>query len=249
MPQPAHTNHRAKHRFAARLLHKCARRQPTITAHESGDVPMTLKPLLLGTACALAVTGSAHARGWYVGVEAGASSVADTDAIYREIGPAFTALTEGEFDTGWTVLATVGYALQNWRIEIEAAWRSNDKDRFQFPVFSTGDLDELTAMYNMTYAFPLGQGLDLAVGGGAGLDYAMLDIVNVDDGDLNFAYQGIVQLNYALSPSTELTLGYRYLHVLDPAFEETSGTPDVVINFEDFDKHALTLGVRYTFAP
>ena len=209
---------------------------------------MPLKSLLLGTACAILASSAAHARGWYVGLEAGASSISDTEALYEEVGD-FSTLTEGRFDEGWVVLATVGYALQNWRIEGELGWRSNDKDRFDIALPSTGDLDEYTAMYNMTYAFPLGQGLDLAVGGGAGIDYAMLDISNLDDGDLNFAYQGIVQLNYALSPSTELTLGYRYLHVLDPEFEETSGTPDVHIRFDDFSKHALTLGVRFTFAP
>lgn len=207
---------------------------------------MSQRLTLLAAASAVALTGAAHAKGWYVGLEAGLSSVADTEAIY-DSGTPF--LTEGNFDNGWAVMASVGYAMQNWRIEFEAAWRSNDKDQFAVPLVSTGDLDELTVMYNMTYAFPLGQGLDFAVGGGAGVDYAMLDIVNLDDGDLNFAYQGIVQLNYALSPSTELTLGYRYLHVLDPEFEETSAAPPVNIRFEDFDKHAITFGVRYTFAP
>jgi opacity protein-like surface antigen len=206
------------------------------------------KVALLAGTCALALAGSAHAKGWYVGLDAGVGTVSDTNAIYQEVGD-FTAFPEGHFDTGWALLATLGYAMQNWRLELEAGWRSNDKDQFLIGGPSTGDLDELTAMYNMTYAFPLGQGLDIAIGGGAGLDYAMLDIANLDDGDVNFAYQGIVQLNYALSPSTELTLGYRYLHVLDPEFEETSGTPDVVIRFDDFDKHALTLGIRYTFAP
>jgi opacity protein-like surface antigen len=213
-----------------------------------GNVSMALRSLLLGAAGVLALTGTAQARGWYFGLEAGASTVSDVDTIYEQVGD-FTTVVEGNFDTGWVVVGTVGYALQNWRIEGEVAWRSNDKDEFNIPLPSTGDLDELTVMYNMTYAFPLGQGVDLAIGGGAGLDYAMLDIANLDDGDLNFAWQGIVQLNYALSPSTELTLGYRYLHVLDPEFEETDGDPDIHIRFDDFSKHALTLGVRYTFAP
>jgi opacity protein-like surface antigen len=207
---------------------------------------MSQKLSLLAAASVLALTGTAHAKGWYVGLEAGLSNVADSEAIYDSGVP---TLTEGTFDNGWAVMASVGYAMQNWRIEFEAAWRSNDKDVFVFLPVSTGDLDELTVMYNMTYAFPLGNGLDLAVGGGAGLDYAMLDIVNLDDSDANFAYQGIVQLNYALSPSTELTLGYRYLHVLDPEFEEPNAAPPVNIRFEDFDKHAVTVGVRYTFAP
>ena len=208
-----------------------------------------LKTLLFGATAAVALTGTAEARGWYVSLEAGANWVADTDAVYREPGFAFTLPTEGTFDNGWALVAAVGYALQNWRIEGEVAWRSNDKDQFTVGGPSTGSLDELTIMYNMTYQLPLGQGVGLALGGGGGLDYAMLDIPNIDDNDLNFAFQGIVQLNYELSPDTELTLGYRYLHVLDPKFEDRIPATAIEANFEDFSKHALTIGVRYTFAP
>jgi opacity protein-like surface antigen len=208
---------------------------------------MSMKAVLLGAAAIVAMSGTAAARGWYVGLEAGPSLVADTDAVYRLPTVPFTTRTEGKFDTGWALIATVGYAMQNWRIEGELSWRSNDKDQFIVGGPSTGSLDELTAMYNMTYQLPLAQGVGVAIGGGAGLDYAMIDIPNVDDSDLNWAVQGIVQLNYALSDDTELTLGYRYLHVLDPEFEDDTALAEVT--FEDFSKQALTIGVRYTFAP
>lgn len=209
---------------------------------------MAMKSLLLGAAAALAMSGAAQARGWYVGLEAGASTIDDSPAVYRENPPPFTAFPDGQFDNGWAIIATVGYAMQHWRIEGELAWRSNDKERFVFLV-STGDIDEVSAMYNMTYEFPLAQGLGVAVGAGAGLDYAFLDIPGIDDSDLNFAVQGIVQLNYALSSTTELTLGYRYLRVLDPEFEDTAAGVTTQAAFDDFSKHALTIGVRYTFAP
>jgi opacity protein-like surface antigen len=76
----------------------------------------------------------------------------------------------------------------------------------------------------------------------------MLEIAGLDDSDLNIAYQGIAGINYALGSSTELTLAYRYLTVLDPEFEERSD-PGMVLRFENFTKHTLTLGVRYTYAP
>jgi OmpA-OmpF porin, OOP family len=212
---------------------------------------MPLKRTLLGTVCALAITGAAQAKGWYVGVEAGAAAVADTDVDFRSTAGGITTFAYdpiGRFDTGWAVVATLGYALQGWRIEGEVAWRSNDKDQFTGLPVSTGNLDELTAMYNMTYEFPISGGVGLLLGGGGGIDYAMLQTADLDDADLNFAYQGIAALNYAISPSTELTIAYRYLHVLDPEFEERSD-PGVVLRFDDFSKHTLTLGVRYTFAP
>jgi len=213
---------------------------------------MPLKVTLLGAVCALAFTGAAQAKGWYIGLEAGASSIADTDADFGSTTGGVTTFAYspvGRFDDGWAVVATLGYALHGWRIEGELAWRSNDKDQFTTPALpSTGSLDELTAMYNMTYELPLGGGVGVSLGGGAGLDYAMLEIAGLDDTDLNFAYQGIAGIHVAVSDSTELTLAYRYLVVLDPQFEERSD-PGFVIRFDDFTKHALTLGVRYTFAP
>ena len=206
---------------------------------------MALRPALLAAAATAALSGNAEARGWYAGLEAGANWTQDA-GVRLYTTPAATPFDlTGRFDTGWTLIATVGYAMQNWRVEAELAWRSNDKDQFTALPVSTGDLDGLSAMYNMTYAFALGSGVNLSLGGGGGLAYETLDIVNVEDGDLCLAAQGIVTLDYALSPSTELTVGYRYLWVLDPDFED-NGT---YYSFDDLSKHALTLGVRYTFAP
>lgn len=212
---------------------------------------MPLKRTLLGAACALALTAPAQAKGWYLGFEAGANWVADTDIDVRFTSAGLTTSADvavGGFDTGWALAATFGYAMQGWRMEVEVAWRSNDMDQITGAPLSTGSLDELTGMYNMTYQLPLGDGIGIAIGGGAGIDWATIDTLDVDDSDVNFAYQGIAQLNLAVSDSTELTLAYRYLHVLDPHFEERTD-PGVVLRFEDFSKHAVTLGVRYTFAP
>ena len=208
---------------------------------------MPLRAMLLGATAILACAGAANAKGWYASFEAGAVSVDDTDAEYA-LTTGFSYSPIGRFDTGWALVCAVGYSLQGWHIEGEAGWRSNDKDRFTAPGPSTGDLDELTVMFNMTYDIPLGV-LTLSLGGGAGLDYAMLDIAGVDDGDLNFAYQGIVGLSYAVSQNTELTLGYRYLNALDPEFEDASSGTGINNKFDDFSKHAVTAGVRYTFAP
>lgn len=213
---------------------------------------MPTKITLLSTVCAVAFAGTVQAKGWYVGLEAGVSSVADTDADFRSTSAGVTTFAYepvGRFDNGWAVMATLGYELHGWRIEGELAWRSNDKDQFTIPALpSTGSLDELSAMYNVTYELPLSDGLGVSLGGGAGLDYAMLDIAGLDDADLNIAIQGIAGINYRIASDTELTLAYRYMSVLDPEFEERSD-PGTVIRFENLAKHALTLGVRYTYAP
>ena len=207
---------------------------------------MISRSALLGAAALALTAGSASAKGWYIGLEAGANWVADNEVDVKTSPGGFTSQTTARFDNGWAIIATVGYSLQNWRVETELAWRSNDKDRFTILPISTGDLDELTGMFNLTYAIPIAENLNVSLGGGAGFDYANLDISLVDDSDLNFAYQGIVSLDYALSPTMELTLAYRYLRVSESRFEEDTG---IFLDFDDLQKHALTIGVRYTFAP
>lgn len=213
---------------------------------------MLLKSTLLATAYTIVFAGAAEAKGWYVSLEAGVNTVSDTDVQWAQTSAGlldFTTNVEGRFDTGWALLASVGYALQNWRVEWELGWRSNDKNRFDLLLVSTGSLDELTLMFNMAYDIPFGQALSFSIGGGAGVDYAMLDIVNADDSSLNFAYQGLAALNYAVAPDVTLTLGYRYLHVLDPEFKDGNGPIGTFYSFDDLSKHAVTVGVRYTFAP
>src|SRR6185436_6284000 len=94
---------------------------------------MKLKSLLLGTALTAAFAVSADAaasnRGWYVGVEAGANWLQDTDDLVTVFGANFTSVNI-DYDTGWAAIATVGYAFweSNWRVELEGAYRSNDID-------------------------------------------------------------------------------------------------------------------------
>ena len=83
---------------------------------------MKMKALLLGAAASLALAGTANAGferdGWYFGLEGGAVMVNET-----QIG---TALVE--FDHGYGVLGTMGYAFKNsnWRMEGEIGFRQND---------------------------------------------------------------------------------------------------------------------------
>src|SRR5438132_10403249 len=96
---------------------------------------MNFKHILLGTAAAVSIIAlaqnnaaqAAH-RGWYVGVEGGANWISDNnfklsgdvDALVPDVEGSTSLLGKANFDTGWAVLATVGYAFDNnWRIEAE----------------------------------------------------------------------------------------------------------------------------------
>ncbi len=209
--------------------------------------------------------GQARHNGWYIGLEAGANWIDDTDVLNSYtymppidaefsavalVAPSF-AQTQVEFDTGWAGFATVGYAFDNnWRIEGEIGYRQND---FTVDTFfggkaariipdASGDLTEYTAMVNVIYDVPLTDKLNLNLGLGAGVDYADLDVNGVgSDSDTNFAYQAIAGVTYEVSKRLDLTLTYRYLHVDSPEFSNVSGT----VRVDDLEKHSVTIGLRY----
>ncbi len=214
---------------------------------------MTLRSILLGAATAALCTGAASASnvdGWYVSLEGGANWVADWDAVVSTTVPAHTS-----FDAGWAVLASVGYGFaSNWRGEFEAGYRSNNIGTFTSTSedklhTTTGDLWEGTFMANVLYDIRLADKLGLSLGVGAGMDYAQLNLngsVNRSDEDWNFAYQGIAGLNYALGRQTSAFINYRYLTVSDPNFN-TLAQGGERIDGDDFQKHTVTVGLRYAF--
>lgn len=230
---------------------------------------MKHKMILLGAVAALSVgaasQSNARHNGWYVGLEAGANWVDDTDVfVSNTFFPTVVTFSSPslnsnqlDFDTGWAGLGTVGYAFGNgWRIEGELGYRTNDFDTFfsgkncEFDerciprtTRASGDLDEYTAMINVLYDIPITEKLDFTIGVGAGVDYAQLDIPGfADDSDTNFAFQAIAGVSYEITKRLDLMLTYRYLHVNEPEFADRAGRP---VGLDDLEKHTLTVGLRY----
>ncbi len=219
---------------------------------------MKFRSLLLGAAAAMSFAGVAqaeHFHGWYVGLEGGANWVADNNVTFIGTFPTtpFSASTRANmsFDTGWAVLATVGYGFgQHWRIEGEAGYRSNKiasaVTPSGSPIVSDGDLREMTLMANILYDIPITSRFMFTLGVGAGADYANLETSGpFEDKDWFFAYQGEAGFSYALTSRTDLMLNYRYLRVVDPSFHDTIGPVNATIAMDDIQKHTVTLGLRY----
>ncbi|MEQ1866306.1 MAG: OmpA family protein [Micropepsaceae bacterium] len=209
---------------------------------------MRLRSILLGSAFAVACGGAAHAgqpNGWYLGLEGGANWIEDWNQTTILIGPAVAT-----FDTGWLALGTVGYKWQNnFRVEFEAGYRHNTMDTLTDlpdptpdPIADT-DVWEATAMANVLYDLAVTNNVSVSIGAGAGGDFSNLSLSSFEADEWNFAYQGIAGLNYSIGRQTALFLNYRYLRVLSPEFEVAS-TP-IIVNSDDFVKHAVTLGLRY----
>src|SRR5262245_38285052 len=154
---------------------------------------MRTKTLLLGTAAVLVLAAQpatgGQFNGRYTGIDGGASWVDDFDqtllTTWVAFPPTFTAGADGtffgtarnrsDFDTGWAVLATVGYGFGGgFRGEFEVGYRDNDGDgnlSFATPTplltpftgFTivtapyTVDLQQVTLMANVLYDIPFGE--------------------------------------------------------------------------------------------
>jgi outer membrane protein OmpA-like peptidoglycan-associated protein len=163
-------------------------------------------------------------------------------------------------DEGWLGALRGGYAFpQGFRLEGELAYRDND---FQ----DEGALDQggsstvWSLMANGYWDFNKGGAWQPYVGIGLGWADVEVDGADVDpdpavsfEGSQGvFAWQGMVGIGWAVSQQLMLDLGYRYFSadgvefdvavdtLPDPTFAELEG---------DYDQQAVTLGLRYSFAP
>jgi OOP family OmpA-OmpF porin len=218
---------------------------------------MKIRSLLLGAAASLALGSAANAttiNGWYVSLEGGGNWVEDWENTY-----AFPATTPGtaSFDTGWAVLASVGYGFGGgWRAEFEAGYRDNEGDGATFALAPfpdstlSWDMSEVTMMLNVIYDIPLTERLSLSLGAGAGGDFSMIDHnffgTPAEDDHWSFAYQGIAGLNYAIGQQTDLFVNYRYLRVTDVEYDFLIPI-GALVEGEDVVKHTATIGLRYHF--
>ena len=216
---------------------------------------MTTRNLLLGAAAALFIVAPASAGmpdGWYLSLEGGANWVQDWDLKQITTTPAYTTNGSISFDTGWAVLASVGYGFGHWAAEFEAGYRKNDLDKFTTDAspgtFTAIELDEVSLMANVRYNHPVTERITLSVGAGVGADYAQMKAANsgfrVEDEDWNFAYQGIASVNYSVGPRSELFLAYRYFRTTDAGFDFRPGF-NGFFDGDEFVKHTATLGFRY----
>ena len=207
---------------------------------------MKMKALLLGAAASLALAGTANAGferdGWYFGLEGGAVMVNET-----QLG---TALIE--FDHGYAVLGTLGYAFKNsnWRMEGEVGYRQNDGTQTincQILVCAPGEvrLKEWTGMINAVYDVKMSDRFGLGLGVGIGIDnprYSAPD--GTDSNDKVFAAQALAGFTYRVNQHWDLMLNYRYLWAGET--ELRVGVSPIERTM-DLEKHTITVGFRYGY--
>lgn len=197
------------------------------------------------------ITTSAHAadKGMYVSGNLGISLLSDSDV--EQSG--FPTI-ETSFDLGFNIGGAIGYDYGNIRAEGEIAYRLNDIDEFAVLGFifpGGGDVSALSFMVNGYYDLHSANSpLVPYLGLGVGFANVMVDasvggipLLVADDDDLVFAYQFMAGIGYEISPTTALTVGYRYFQTSDASFSDP-GFPDVEAEIQS---HEFNFGVRVMF--
>jgi outer membrane protein OmpA-like peptidoglycan-associated protein len=223
-----------------------------------------MRRALAGTMLSLCFALPAHgAEGWYLSLEAGGDVVSDwehTRTRWTWCGPEVKQAAAA-FEIGWAAFGAAGFAMGQWRLELEGGYRHNDLESYvknwkgiyvleegrRFD--PSGELTEASLMLNVIYDVPIFERFSLSIGLGAGADFANFKLnttwAPVDEDDWHFAYQGLAGVNYALSEVTIIFVNYRYANVSDIGFDPT---PLVHLEGEDFEKQAATAGVRFALS-
>ncbi|MGH6718340.1 MAG: OmpA family protein [Alphaproteobacteria bacterium] len=188
----------------------------------------------------------AQDQGWYIGMGAGATFPNNSD-----VNGGGTS-TDIDFDTGWTIAGTLGYAYGNGiRTEIELGYRENDIDQLSGLANGLGDSDAFNAMVNFLYDLRNQTDFTPYIGVGAGyLDLSLDNVTPIgggvlDDSDGLFAYQGIAGVTYALNDQIGIFVDYRYVGTEEANMRTSTG-----INVDvDYDSHTVLAGLRFSLTP
>lgn len=142
------------------------------------------------------------------------------------------------FDGGWAGGAAIGYAWENGlRSELELRHSTNDVSG------ADASMDATALMANLWLDFNPEGDWHPYVGAGLGAAKVELDGGTGSD-DTVVAYQLGLGLEYDLSRTLALGLGYRYFGTDDPEFSDDQFTVK-----SEYQQHLGLLTLRYTFAP
>ncbi|MBP8072748.1 MAG: porin family protein, partial [Brevundimonas sp.] len=207
---------------------------------------MRVKTFILATSAvgALALSAgvaNAEPNGWYGAIDAGYHTLGTVETITQGAGAA-RANFDIETQDDWAAFARLGYRFdQNWRVELEGGYRSNDIETIDNPnpgiptgicavgpaaspcVGPDGEISAASLMMNVIYDFGSeGDALRPFIGMGAGMNRVNTEILGTlggnrtvgfgaDDSSTELAAQAIAGLAFAISDRAHLDLTYRYL--------------------------------------
>lgn len=230
-------------------------------------LPSLLSAVLwIAPLCLVPAIAMAHQpAGWYLG-----TGIAWTDAEDVRFDE---ALSESPDETGASVgfdfgapagSAAIGFAFENqWRVELEAAYRANDLEILHFPesglevnLEATDQVEATSFMVNVFRDFELGTALQPYVGAGIGsaeVKYRLgefgIDTMStqrprrpiIDDKTTSVAYQLIAGFTIPITRRIDMTADYRYWQAPSVELEDALGAEVDV----EHTVHSAWLSLRY----
>lgn len=138
-----------------------------------------------------------------------------------------------DFDTGYSILAAVGYRWEyGLALEIESGYMNVDSGEVSFRGLHAdveGDFEQVPIMCNALYWLPMTERLQFYVGSGVGVVWSSTEVDSVggvnlrglgDGGDdWNFAAQAKAGFAFEVCPGGSLTIGYRLFYGHDAIAE------------------------------
>ena len=234
--------------------------------------------LLAGVAMAgLFTAGVANAEpnGWYGAIDAGYHTIDDLELTSQTTGPQW----DFALDNDWAAFARLGYRFdQNWRVELEGGYRSNDINSVTNPNpgipsgvcavgpaagpcgSPDGEIKSTALMVNVIYDFgSADSSLRPFIGLGAGMNRVNTEFlgtlggnrtvgVGADDSSVELAAQAIAGLAFAISDRAHLDLTYRYLMSNMEFATFVSSAPAAVGPFDGSYENSHTVSLGLRYA-
>jgi len=203
------------------------------------------------------VANAGHMTSWYVGLEAGANWAGDADVQVDTIDALLTPYpgSAADFEAGWAGMATIGYAWEEWRVELELGLRENDFDVLSGPpgLSGRGDMQQFSQMINVIRDIDLGGNCVLSLGAGIGGNSTSLHnglhAPALDGSDYGMAWQLVAGFSHELKPGLDLVVNYRYFNADGPNIVETEAGIIHNDSWDDVNQHTLTIGLRFDITP
>jgi opacity protein-like surface antigen len=163
--------------------------------------------------------------GWFLGVK-GSALWMDNISYTADAGLGNISI-DSDFEVGWGVTVPFGYRFDNGlSLGASVGYYYADMDsvtvRYRGRELGDVNIDADPAMVpilaNVAYSFGLTEALSMTLGAGLGISWHEFDLDNVEgyrydsssDG-WDFSWQLFGGFNYSVAPSTDLTLGYRFI--------------------------------------
>lgn len=201
--------------------------------------------------------------GFYVGASGAASFHDATERTFMANGAVNYPITE--FKAGGRGSLFVGYQWNQFRAEVEGAFREHaiDKQITRVPGISSEPITDLnidyyarsfSGMFNAYYDVSLRDNISAYIGGGVGVAYYELktealskpSYPAIKREDTVFAWQVMGGLSYAVTEMVDLFCGYRFFAITKPDSHVVNfaGTP-VSVDWDKFPyAHEVEAGVR-----